>query len=69
MLRRRCLGELSLTDTTRGQEVSGGPMSCAQLCHLRGSGLTPGWGTKTLLARRLEEKREKKKEKINKINK
>ena len=49
-LRWRSLGELSPIAMMRGQEVSGGPMSWTRLSHLRGSGLTPGWSTKTLSA-------------------
>ena len=49
-LRWRSLGELSLIDTMWGREVSGRPMSWSPLFHLRGSGLTPGWSTKTLSA-------------------
>ena len=40
-------------DITWGWEVSGGPMFWTQLSHLRGSGLTPGWSTKTPSATRL----------------
>ena len=50
VLRWRSLGELLPFDITWSREVSGGPMSWAQLSHLRGTGLTPGWSTKTLLA-------------------
>ena len=64
-LRQRSLGELLPIDITWGWEVSGGPMSWTLLSHLRGSGLTPVWSTKTLSATGLRTKgREKKKEKI-----
>ena len=53
-LRRRSLGELSPIDIMWGQAVSVGPMSWTWLSHLRGSGLTPGWSTKTLSATQLE---------------
>ena len=53
VLRRRSLGELSLINITRGQEFSGGPMSWTWLSHVRDSGLTPSWSTKTLSATRL----------------
>ena len=49
VLRWRCMGELSPIDITWSREVSGGPMSWTRLSHLRGSGLTPCWSTKTLL--------------------
>ena len=42
------LGELSLVNIIWGWEVSGGLMPWTQLSHLRGSGLTPGWSTRTL---------------------
>ena len=46
-LRRRSLGELTLIDIMWNQEVSGGPMSRTRLSHLRGSGLTASWSTRT----------------------
>ena len=63
------LGDPSPFDITWSQEVSGGPMSCSRLSHLRGTGLTPGQITMTLTAtwlRRKLRKKERKKEK-NKI--
>ena len=45
----------------QGWEVSGDPMSWTQLSHLRGSGLTPGRGTKTLTAAWLRRKGRKNK--------
>ena len=53
-------------------EVSGGPMSCTRLSHLRdsvlrspvrGSGLTPGQSTKTGSEEEREREKERKKEK------
>ena len=62
-LRWRSLGELLLTHITWGQEVSGGPVSWTRLSHLSGSGLTPGWSTKTLSATWLRRKGRKEKRK------
>ena len=49
-----------------GREVSGGQVSWTWLSHLRGSGLTPGQSTKTLLATQLRRKGRRKERKINK---
>ena len=49
-LRWRSLREFSPIDIMRSREVSNVPMSGAWLSHLRISGLTPGWSTKTLSA-------------------
>ena len=46
-------GELSPIYIMWDQKVSGGPMSWTRLSHLRSSGLTPSWSTKTLSATRL----------------
>ena len=59
-----------LFDITWRWEVSGGPKSRSQLSHLRGSGLTPGWSTKTLSATRLRRKgRKREKERKKERNK
>ena len=52
-----------LIDITWGHEVLGGPISWTQSSYLRGSGLTPGQGTKTLPATWLRRKGRKKKNK------
>ena len=53
-----------LLDIMWDWEVSGGPMSCTWLSHLRGSGLTPRQSTKTLSATQLRRKVRKKERKI-----
>ena len=64
VLRRRSLGELLPVDITWGREVSCGPMCWTWPSHHEGSGLTPGWSTKTLPATQLRRKgREKNKNK------
>ena len=59
VLRWRSLRKLLPIDITWGQEVSGGPMSWTRLFHLRGSGPTPSWSTKTLLCHPAWKKRKK----------
>ena len=70
VLRWRSLGELLLINIPWGQEFSGGPTSWTQLCHLRGSSLTPGQSTKTLKATqcRRKEKRKKENQQTNKTS-
>ena len=73
----RSLGELSPFDITWSWEVSCGPLSWTWLSHLRGTGLTPGWSTKTVSAtwlrrkgrkKRKKERKKRKEKKVIKVN-
>ena len=59
-------GRFLLFDIRGAGGVSGGPMSCTWLSHLRGTGLTPGRSTEILSSTWLRIKR-RKKERMKKI--